>query len=204
MEIEKKEVVSKYYNHELKLFGNIEYKVQVEDITQMELIAVNSAKSNVIIPHTSGRYQVKRFRKATCPIVERLVNSMMRHGRNTGKKNKAIMIVKQALDIVGLVSGKNPLDSLLKAISNGGPREDSARAGGAGQAKKSSVDVSPMRRINLSIYMMCTGARKAAFRTSRSIGECLADEILACAQGSVSSFAIRKKEDVERGAKANR
>ena len=96
MEIEKKEVVSKYYNHELKLFGNIEYKVQVEDITQMELIAVNSAKSNVIIPHTSGRYQVKRFRKATCPIVERLVNSMMRHGRNTGKKVKAIRIIRHA------------------------------------------------------------------------------------------------------------
>ncbi len=32
------------------------------------------------------RYAAKRFRKAQCPIVERLVNSLMMHGRNTGKK----------------------------------------------------------------------------------------------------------------------
>ncbi len=31
------------------------------------------------------RYAAKRFRKAQCPIVERLVNSLMMHGRNTGR-----------------------------------------------------------------------------------------------------------------------
>jgi hypothetical protein len=31
------------------------------------------------------RYAAKRFRKAQCPIVERLVNSLMMHGRNNGK-----------------------------------------------------------------------------------------------------------------------
>ena len=128
----------------------------------------------------------------------------MRHGRNGGKKNKAMQIVKQALDIVSLVTGKNPLDSLLKAISLGAPREDSARTGSGGTAKKSAVDVSPMRRINLAIYLMGVGARKAAFRNTRAIGECLADEIIACSQGSAGSYAIRKKEETERGAKANR
>ena len=39
------------------------------------------AKAQVYLPHTAGRYQAKRFRKAQCPIVERLVNSMMMHGR---------------------------------------------------------------------------------------------------------------------------
>jgi len=128
----------------------------------------------------------------------------MRAGRNTGKKNLAIAIVKQTLDIIALATGKNPLETILKAISLGGPREDSARTGSGGTAKKSSVDVSPMRRINLSIYMMTTGARKAAFRSHRSIGECLADEIIACSQSAQGSFTIRKKEEVERGAKANR
>lgn len=129
---------------------------------------------------------------------------MMRAGRNSGKKNNAMQIIKQALGIVALNTGKNPLDALLKAISLGAPREDSARTGSGGTAKKSAVDVSPMRRINLSIYLMTVGARKSAFRTSKSIGECLADEIIACSQGSASSFAIRKKEETERGAKANR
>lgn len=198
------EVKSKFFENEVKLYGTYDYNVPVEDITQMELIAVNSAKSNVYVPHTAGRYQVKRFRKATCPIVERLTNSIMRKGRNTGKKYMAMQIVKEALDIVGLVTNKNPLETLLKAISNGGPREDSARTGSGGTAKKSSVDVSPMKRINLAIYLITTGARKASFRNVRNVAECLADEIIACAAGSASSFAIRKKEDVERGAKANR
>jgi small subunit ribosomal protein S5e len=127
---------------------------------------------------------------------------MMRAGRNSGKKNLAMQIIKQTM--VALTTGKNPLEILLKAISLGSPREDSARTGSGGTAKKSSVDVSPMRRINMSMYLMTVGARKASFRNLRNIAECLADEIIACAQGSMSSYAIRKKDDTERGAKANR
>jgi small subunit ribosomal protein S5e len=201
---ETQEIQSKFFANEVKLFGTYSYNVKVDDITQMELVAVNSEKSNVYVPHTSGRYQVKRFRKATCPIVERLTNCLMRHGRNTGKKNLAINIIKQTLDIIALVTQKNPLDAILKAVANGGPREASARTGSGGTAKKSSVDVSPMRRINLSLYYMVTGARKASFRNIRTIAECLADEIIACSQASPTSFAIRKKEETERTAKADR
>ena len=60
-------------------------------------------------------------------------------------------------------------------------REDSARAGSGGVVKKTAVDVSPLRRINLALYMISIGAREAAFRSVRSVGECLADEIIACA-----------------------
>jgi small subunit ribosomal protein S5e len=201
---ETKEIKSKFFDQEVKLFGTYQYNVEISDISLTELVAINSSKANVYIPHTSGRYQVKRFRKATCPIVERLTNSMMRHGRNTGKKNMSMNIVKQAMDIVALVSGKNPLEVLMKAISNGSPREDSARTGSGGVAKKSAVDVSPMRRINQSIYLICNGARKASFRNIRNIAECLADEIIACSQSSQSSNAIRKKEEIERSAKSNR
>ena len=41
-------------------------------------------KYAVYVPHTAGRFAAKRFRKAQCPIVERLVNSLMMHGRNSG------------------------------------------------------------------------------------------------------------------------
>jgi len=44
----------------------------------------------VFLPHTAGRYQSRPFRKTACPIVERLVNSMMMHGRNNGKKLSAL------------------------------------------------------------------------------------------------------------------
>lgn len=46
-----------------------------------------------------------RFRKAQCPIVERLVNALMMHGRNSGKKLLAVKIVKHAFEIIHLLTG---------------------------------------------------------------------------------------------------
>lgn len=54
----------------------------------------------VYLPHSAGRYASKRFRKAQCPIIERLTNSLMMNGRNNGKKVKAVRIVAHAFEIV--------------------------------------------------------------------------------------------------------
>ena len=199
-----KEPETKFFDTEFSLFGKYEYKERVGDISIIDLTAINTSKSNIIIPHTSGRYQVKRFRKAQCPIIERLTNSLMYHGRNNGKKCLAIKIVKQALEIISLITNKNPIRVVLDAISLAGPREDSTRIGSGGAVKKTAVDVSPLRRINIGIYLITCGAREASFRTNKNIAECLADELIACAAGTNSSYAIRKKEEIERAAKANR
>ena len=48
-------------------------------------------------------------------------------------------------------------------------------------------------------------AREAAFRTIKTIAECLADELIAAsASDSQKSYAIRKKDELERVAKTNR
>jgi hypothetical protein len=57
-------------------------------------------RSPVYIPHSAGRYAAKRFRKANCPVIERLTNSLMMHGRNNGKKLKAVRIVAHSFEIV--------------------------------------------------------------------------------------------------------
>lgn len=44
--------------------------LQVTDISLEDYIAVKP-KFAVYVPHTAGRYQKRRFRKALCPIVER-------------------------------------------------------------------------------------------------------------------------------------
>ena len=64
--------------------------------------------------------------------------------------------------------------------------------------------MSPMRRINQAIYLMTAGARASAFRNIKSIAECLADEIINAANDSQNSYAIKKKDEIERVAKANR
>ena len=92
----------------------------------------------------------------------------------------------------------------MEAVQNGGPREDSTRIGSAGVVRRQSVDVSPFRRINHAIYLLTTGARESSFRNIKTIAECLADEIMNAAKGSSNPYAIKKKDEIERVAKANR
>lgn len=71
---------------------------------------------------------------------------------------------------------------MVTAILNSGPREDSTRIGRAGTVRRQAVDVSPLRRVNQAIWLLCTGAREAAFRNIKTIAECLADELINAAK----------------------
>lgn len=49
----------------------------------------------------------------------------------------------------------------MDAIANSGPREDSTRIGRAGTVRRQAVDVSPLRRVNQAIWLLCTGKLRA-------------------------------------------
>jgi small subunit ribosomal protein S5e len=189
---------------EVKLFNkwNLD-EVEVRDMALADFLAIKG-KHATYVPHTAGRYQRKAFRKAQCPIVERLVCTLMRSGRNTGKKIMAVRIIKHTLDLIYVLTDMNPIQVLVDAIINAGPREDSTRIGTAGVVRRQAVDVSPFRRVNQALYLMSTGAREAAFRNIKTIAECLADEIINASRGSSNSYAIKKKDEIERVSKANR
>ena len=136
--------------------------------------------------------------------MERIVNSLMMHGRNNGKKLMTMRIVQSTLEIINLLTGENPVQILVDAVVNSGPREDSTRVGRAGTVRRQSVDVSPLRRVNQAIFLLTSGARAASFRNIKTIAECLADELINAAKGSSNSYAIKKKDEIERVAKANR
>ena len=126
------------------------------------------------------------------------------HGRNNGKKTLAMKIIKQALEIIHLLTDANPIQILVDAIANTGPREDSTRIGNAGTVRRQAVDVAPLRRVNQAIALLTQGSREAAFRNTKSVAECLADELINAAKGSSNSYAIKKKDELERVAKSNR
>ncbi|KAK8651293.1 hypothetical protein V6N13_140900 [Hibiscus sabdariffa] len=200
--------------NEVKLFNRWSFEdvqvspsfafASVTDISLSDYIGVQASKHATYVPHTAGRYSVKRFRKAQCPIVERLTNSLMMHGRNNGKKLMATRIVKHAMEIIYLLTDQNPIQVIVDAIINSGPREDATRIGSAGVVRRQAVDISPLRRVNQAIYLLTTGARESAFRNIKTIAECLADELINAAKGSSNSYAIKKKDEIERVAKANR
>ncbi|KAG7529741.1 hypothetical protein FFLO_05430 [Filobasidium floriforme] len=186
----------------VKLFGRWNTNdIEVKDISLVDYINVQHA---VYVPHTAGRYAKKQFAKGRMPIVERLVNSLMMNGRNNGKKLLAVRIVAHAFEIIHLLTDQNPIQVLVDAIVNTGPREDSTRIGSQGTVRRQAVDVSPLRRVNQAIALLTIGTRESAFHNVKSISECLADELANAAKGSSNSYAIKKKDELERVAKSNR
>lgn len=78
-----------------KLFSKWNYDdLEVKDTTIENYISIENIKARVFVPHTAGRYQTKKFKKASMPIIERVVGCLMFHGRNAGKKLKAVRIVR--------------------------------------------------------------------------------------------------------------
>jgi len=190
-----------------KLFGKWSYdNIQCWETSLENYLSVSSTKAQVYYPYSAGKYQKKRFQKVNCPITERFVNQVMiGDGRTNGKKQMAVRIFKQTLEIINLLTDKNPLEILFEAIVQSGCREDSTRIGSGGTVRRQAVDVSPFRRVNQAIYLMCKGSRESCFRSHKSMSECLADEIIAASKGvGGNSYAVKKKDEIERVAKGNR
>ncbi len=186
---------------EIKLFGKWRFEgVVIRDPSLKKYISLRP----VYLPHTGGRHEHRRFGKAEVPIVERLMNDLMRHGRNAGKKHLAYNIVKRAFEIIHIKTGENPIQVLVKAIENAAPREETTRIMYGGIIYHVAVDVAPLRRVDLALRHLTEGARNAAFRSPKSIAECLADEIINAANNDPRSYAISRKEEIERIALSSR
>jgi small subunit ribosomal protein S7 len=186
---------------EIKLFNKWSFQgIEVRDPSLKKYISLKP----VFVPHTGGRHEHHRFEKGRVPIVERLVNKLMSPGKNTGKKQLAINIVKQAFEIIHIRTNENPIQVLVRAIENAAPREETTTIMYGGIMYHVSVDVSPLRRVDLALRFMVDGARNCAFNNPKPIEECLADEIIAVANNDPKSYAISKKEEIERIALSSR
>jgi small subunit ribosomal protein S7 len=188
-------------SREIKLFGKWSFKgVEVKDPGLQRYISLRP----VVISHSMGRHEHKRFRKANVNIVERVANNLMRPGKNAGKKAKVTNIVRNALEIVGLRTGKNPVEVLVKAVENSSPCEDTTRISYGGIVYHLSVDVAPQRRVDLALRHITDGARQSSVNNPRSIDECLAEELIMAGNNDQKSFAVAKRNEIERVAQASR
>jgi len=186
---------------ETKLFEKWSFKeVQVKDLGLQRYISLKP----MVVPHTMGRHEHKRFRKANVNIVERLVNNVMHPGKNAGKKARAMNIVKHALEIARLRTGKNPIEVLVKAVENSAPCEDTTRISYGGIVYHLSVDIAPQRRLDLALRHISEAARQAAINSPRSIEECLAEELILAANNDIKSYAVSKRHEIERVAQSSR
>lgn len=183
-------------------------KIQIKDLGLQKVISLKPA----VIPLTSGRHERQRFRKAEVNIVERLANKMMhfgkRYAKNTGrmggKKAKMLTVIRTSFDMIYVQTGKNPLELLVSAIENASPNEDTTRIVYGGVVYHVSVDVAPLRRVDLALRFIAEGVRESSYSNSQTIDEVLAKEIVSASVNDMSSHAIKKKNEQERVAMASR
>jgi len=186
---------------DVKLFEKWSFKdAQVRDLGLQRYVTLKQ----VVVPHSMGRHEHKRFHKAGVNIVERLVNNLMRPGKNAGKKANAVNIVKHAFEIINLRTGKNPIEVFVRAVENSAPCEDTTRISYGGIVYHLSVDVAPQRRVDLALRHISEGAGQASINNPRSIEECLAEEIILASNRDIKSHAVSKRYELERVAQANR
>jgi small subunit ribosomal protein S7 len=116
-----------------------------------------------------------------------------------GKKNLAARIFKEACEIIQEKSGQEPLKVFKAALENVRPRVEvrSRRVGGANY--QVPVEVPPRRQQTLAIRWIINAFNS---RAEREAPQRLAAELLDAAEGK--GAAVKKKEDVERMAEANR
>jgi small subunit ribosomal protein S7 len=183
-------------------------KIEIRDPGLKNAISVNKT----IMPLTFGRSALKRFNKAEVNIVERLANKLLhfgkRYAKNTGrmggKKTRSINTVKTALDIMFLKTGKNPIEVLVRAIENSAPNEDTTRIVYGGTVYHVSVDVAPLRRVDLALRFIAEGVRDASFSNPKAIEENLAEHLILAAANDMNAPSVKKKNELERIAMASR
>jgi len=127
--------------------------------------------------------------------VAKLVNAIM-YG---GKKNTAQRVVYGAFDLIAEKTKKDPVEVFEEAMKNVSPTLEvkSKRVGGANY--QIPMQVRAERRTQLAFRWLITAARGVK---GKPMAEKLANELIAASQNT--GDAVKKKQDVQRMAEANR
>jgi small subunit ribosomal protein S7 len=184
-------------------------EIEITDVGLKNVIFVNPFMT---IPVTFGRHEHQRLKKSEVHIIERLANKLMhfgkRYAKNTGrmggKKTKVINVVKTALEIIHVETGGNPVELLVRAIENTAPNEDTTRIVYGGVVYHVSVDVPPLRRVDLALRFIAEGVRISSYSNPHAMEEVLAKEIILASNSDMNSYAIKKKNEQERIAMSSR
>ncbi|PKP54641.1 MAG: 30S ribosomal protein S7 [Candidatus Altiarchaeales archaeon HGW-Altiarchaeales-3] len=199
----------------IKLFDRWDFDgIEVKDPGMERYISLRPT----YIPHTAGRLSGKIFSKSKMNIVERLSNKLMRSGQgtkkvagrfirgggNTGSKQNALKIVKGAFEIIEKKTKKSPIQVLVDALINAGPREETTTIIYGGIRYHQAVDVSAQRRVDFGLRYLALGAFATSFNKKNRIEDCLANEIILAANNDNKAYAISRKEETERIAHSAR
>ncbi|MGB9703387.1 MAG: 30S ribosomal protein S7 [Candidatus Micrarchaeales archaeon] len=213
-EKEEEKIEKKKNEEEILIFGKYSSNVTIEDPTIAQYISLQP----VYFPHSHGRHAKQYLGKARVNLIERLANKLMRggtgekiggkvirtEGRLQGKKTKVLKIIKEAFEIIEERTKQNPIQLLVKAVENSAPREDVTRVEYGGVMYPVAVDISALRRVNVALRNIALAAIIKAFGNKKTISEALAEEIILASSNDPNSYAVKRKDEIERIARSAR
>ncbi|MEA3414340.1 MAG: 30S ribosomal protein S7 [Nanoarchaeota archaeon] len=197
----------------------IKFKIfDLWDISEIEVQDPGLKKTINLDPRlalkTHGRNVVKHG-QVKVNIVERLMNKLAlaghrnkKHrielGHSTGKYAKNMKTVIDALKIIEKRKNENPVAILVKAIEKASPRDEVTIVEYGGARYPQAVDVSPIRRVNITLRNIVHGASDKAFGKKKKLSQALAEEIIMASEENGESFAFKKRKEVESQADSAR
>jgi small subunit ribosomal protein S7 len=197
--------------HRIKLFDIYESSnIEIKDDALKQYL--NTEPKLLIKTH--GR-NTGKFARARVHILERLANRIgvpghvgKKHriitGWATGKYNRNMKIVLEAMNIIEKKTKKNPVQVLIDAIENGSPRDEITVIEQGGARYPQAVDTSPMRRIDLALRWIVQGSHQKSFGKKKKMQEALAEEIIKASDNNMESYSISKKNESEKQADSAR
>lgn len=197
---------------EFKLFDKYDVtEIEVEDPALKPYLNLTPR----LLVKSQGKNAGEKFGKTRVNIIERIASRLQVPGHigkkhriitswSSGKYNKNMKTVMEALDIIAEKTKKNPIQVLAKAIENGSPRDEITVIEYAGARYPQAVDCSPVRRIDLAVRWMVQGSYQKAFGKKRKMAETLANEIILASEGNMESYSMQKKNEAEKQADSAR
>jgi len=176
------------------------------DVEEIEFSDVSTERYITVTPiaNTMGRHADKQFKKSQISIVERLINRLMQTDENTGKKQLATKITREAFEIIHEQTEENPVQILVEAVENSAPREETVRLKYGGISVPKAVDVSPQRRVDQALKFLAEGVYGDSFKTDTDAAQALARQLIGAANNDVGTYGVSQKEEKERVAAAAR
>ncbi|MDP2926298.1 MAG: 30S ribosomal protein S7 [Nanoarchaeota archaeon] len=175
----------RYVNLEPKLvvksYGRVREKFSKSKINLIELFA-----NLVAVPgHRGKKHKIQTFWK-------------------TGKFSQNMRIVLNCLKIIEGKTNTNPVQVLVTAIENAAPRDGITVIEYGGARYPQAVDISPLRKVTMTLRMIVQGSYDKSFNKKTKIEEALANEIIKAYRAEPDSYAMIKKRDSEKQADSAR
>lgn len=205
------EIEAKRKTEQFKLFGLHDVsEVKVQDPGMRRYINLDSK----LVVKSQGRIREK-FSKSKINLIETFANLVAVPGHRgkkhkiqtnwkTGKYSQNMRIVLNCLKIIEERTKQNPVQVLVTAIENAAPRDGITVIEYGGARYPQAVDISPLRRVSMTLRVMVQGSYDKSFNKKLKIEQALANEIIKAYKKENDSYAMTKKNDSERQADSAR